>query len=189
MKRVFVCAGANYAYNNKINMQAVLLGRKLAREGVCYVQGGCEMGLMGLTLRGFMSKSSNFEIFVPEHYYRINCDGLEKMLGKYKDKISTTKGEGERLKRIIACDEIVVMPGGLGTLEEFLYSNETKRALEHDKKITIVNIDGFYNGFLSQIEQNKKEGLTKDEYLHFEVVSSVEELSFKETQTTQLEQL
>lgn len=180
MKRVFVCAGANYAKNNKINREAVLLGRKLAREGVCYVQGGCESGLMGLTLKAFMSKSSNFEIFVPEHYYRINCEGLKELLGKFKDKITTTKGEGERLKKIIACDEIVVMPGGLGTLEELLYSNETKRALEHDKKITIVNIDGFYNGFLAQIEQNKKEGLTLDEYLHFEIVSSVEELSFSE---------
>ena len=180
MKRVFVCAGANYAKSMNINKEAVLLGRKLAREGACYVQGGCEMGLMGLTLKGFMASSNNFEIFVPEHYYRINCEGLEQLLGKYKDKITTTKGEGERLKRIIACDEIVVMPGGLGTLEELLYSNETKRALEHDKKITIVNINGFYNGFLSQIEQNKKEGLTLDEYLHFEVVNSVDELCFKD---------
>ena len=180
MKRVFVCAGANYAKSMNINKQAVLLGRKLAREGAVYVQGGCEMGLMGLTLKGFMASSNNFEIFVPEHYYRINSAGLIEALGKFKDKITKTAGEGERLKKIIACDEIVVMPGGLGTLEELLYSNETKRALEHDKKITIVNIDGFYNGFLSQIEQNKKEGLTLDEYLHFEVVSSVEELCFKD---------
>ena len=66
------------------------------------------------------------------------------------------------------------MPGGTGTLEELLYSNEAARTSELKSNITVVNIEGFYNGFIEQLERNQFEGLSnaRDE-LKFKVVDTV----------------
>ncbi len=67
--------------------------------------------------------------------------------------------------------------GETGTLEEFLYCNETLRSREHKSKITLVNIDGFFNGFLQQIKTNIEQGMSKDSAIRFDIVNDVNEIS------------
>ena len=102
---------------------------------------------------------------------------MTKIIGQPNLKLTITKGESDRLAKIIACDEIIIMPGGTGTLEELLFVNETSRSNEHKKNITLVNIDGFYNGLLQQINTNIREGLSKTTTIRFKVVNSVDQLS------------
>ncbi len=177
MKRVFVCEGMKFAKNNNINIQAKRLGRILAANpDVQYVQGGSNMGLMGETLAGYLETRKDPKFFIPENYWDIDSPALCKMVGKNNFDATKTKGEAARLQAITNCDQIIVMPGGLGTLEELLYCNETSRSGEHSCGITVVNIDGFYDGLLQQLDSYIKEGLLTSDLVYFSVVKSVDDI-------------
>lgn len=177
MKRVFVCAGMGLAKSEKINNEAKMLGEILAENNeITYVQGGSDKGLMGKTLKEFLKHSKNVEFLIPDVYYEYDAPALIKLVGKENFKATITRGEAGRLQAIKGCDLIIVLPGGTGTLEELLYCNETSRSGEHKTRIILVNIDGYYNGFLKQLETNFEEGLSRRSAIRFDTISSVEAL-------------
>ena len=178
MEKVFVCASMQLAKNQNINSQAQKLGTILAQNDVKYVQGGYNGGLMGLTLNAFLQKSKNVEFYIPKAYYDYDAPTLEKLVGKEYFKAYKVNGEAERLKRIVKCDKVVVLPGGTGTIEELLYSNETARAKEHTAQIYLINIDGYFDGFLNQVKLSIDQGFSTPEAIKFTVLNSVDELSF-----------
>jgi len=178
MKRVFVCAGMSLSNSEKINNEAKMLGEILAEDKeITYVQGGSDKGLMGKTLKEFLKHSKNVEFLIPDVYYDYDAPALIKLVGKNNFKVKITHGEAGRLQGIKDCDLIIVLPGGTGTLEELLYCNETSRSGEHKTRIILVDIDGFYNGFINQLVTNFKYGLSRQSAIRFEVVSSVQEIN------------
>ena len=179
VKKVFVCAGMGLAKNEDINIQARRLGEILAgNNDIVYVQGGSDQGLMGETLKSFIKTSNRVEFLIPDRYFEYDSPNLIKLVGEQNFKYSITKGEAGRLQGIKDCDYIVVLPGGSGTLEELLYCNETLRSGEHTNKVVIVNIAGYYNGFLQQLKAMLNEGLFKESAIRFKIVDSVDELDF-----------
>lgn len=178
MEKVMVCASMNIPKNKNIIKQARELGYMLADSGVEYVQGGSAQGLMGETLKAFLTKSKNVKFIIPNAYYDYDAPELEKLVGKENFHVKRVEGEADRLKLLRKCDRIIVLPGGLGTLEELLYCNETARAKEHCNKIDLINIDGYYDGFLKQVKTNIKEGLSKPNVIKFNVINDVNELDF-----------
>ena len=113
---------------------------------------------------------------IPDVYYKEDSPSLVKLVGEKHFQAKITKGEAGRLYEIIHCDKIIVFPGGTGTLEELLYSNETHRSGENKATITVVNIDGFFDGVLSQIQTCFDKGLADKSVINFNVVDSVEDL-------------
>lgn len=178
MEKIFVCAGMNLAKNNEINNQAIELGTILANNNAQYVQGGSNQGLMGLTLKSFLEKSKNVRFIIPSQYYDYDAPELEKMVGSNNFNAEKVESEVERLKKIKECDRIIVLPGGTGTLEELLYCNETLRSNEHTACVELINIDGFYDGFLNQLKENIKEGFSKPSTIKFKVYENVKQLNF-----------
>lgn len=177
MKNIFVCAGMSTAKNDNINNQAYELGIILAKAGYTYSQGGSAQGLMGLTLKGFLEYSNKVKFYIPEKYYACDIQELKPLFNNPEQMdITITNGEAERLKSIIQSDEIIILPGGTGTLEELLYCNETARAKEHQTKINLINIDGYYDGFLAQVESNKNQGFTKPTAINYKVYNSIFEI-------------
>ncbi len=78
---------------------------------------------------------------------------------------------GERKAKLIELsDALVVLPGGLGTLDEVTEVLELKKHSLHDKAIIFINTDGFYDGFKQQLERMDREGFLPralDEFLFF----------------------
>lgn len=69
-------------------------------------------------------------------------------------------------------DCLIVLPGGVGTFDE-LWDVVSSRSLGFKdltgKPICLVNTDGFYDGFITQIQRASQEGLlygTVDSYFH-----------------------
>ncbi len=66
---------------------------------------------------------------------------------------------GQRKAKLLErADAIVVLPGGLGTLDEITETMELKKHNVHNKAIVFLNTDGFYEGFKLQLERMNKEG-------------------------------
>lgn len=169
--KVFVAAGA-YRPKNEIYLKdAKRLGELLAENHLTYVQGGCDKGLMGATYGEFLLHSDDAELIIPTAYR----GDVENM--PYK-KLHLVDSINERLMLISRiCKYIIVIAGGLGTMDEITNFIETYRGKEHKAKLILVNLNGFYDMYLEQTKRMVEEGLVMEGVFEniVKVVSSSEE--------------
>lgn len=66
---------------------------------------------------------------------------------------------GDRKAKLLErSDAIVVLPGGIGTLDEITEVLELKKHSLHNKAVVFLNTDGFYSGLKTQLERMDSEG-------------------------------
>ena len=180
MKKVFVCAGSDLPKNQKIIKQAQILGKILAQSNCIYAQGGSANGLMGASLQEFIKyKKKDLEFFIPEKYFEYDTKDLIALLGDNKGMYQKMRSESQRLEAIKQCDKIIVLPGGTGTIEEVLFCNETARSNEHQNEIILVNIDGFFDNLIKQIQTCIDFGFSNQNAIKLKIVNNVEEINLK----------
>jgi uncharacterized protein (TIGR00730 family) len=74
-------------------------------------------------------------------------------------------------------DAFIVLPGGLGTLDETMEITTWRQLDLHKKPVIILNIDGYWDPLLAMLDSVVAEGFMHNGHLqHFETVSSVEAL-------------
>jgi uncharacterized protein (TIGR00730 family) len=72
-------------------------------------------------------------------------------------------------------DAFVAMPGGLGTLEEFVEQLTWSQLEQHQKPIVLTNIDGYWDPLLAMFGDMKGEGFIRPGLeLNLEVVDQVD---------------
>jgi len=84
----------------------------------------------------------------------------------------------ERKELMVAdTDAVIALPGGSGTLEELLEVITLKRLGLYTKPIIIVNINGYYNSLISQLEQCVSENFMSKKHLHmWSVIQDISEI-------------
>ncbi|MCK9304146.1 MAG: TIGR00730 family Rossman fold protein [Bacteroidales bacterium] len=140
--------------------------------GLKVICGGSSRGLMGIIIDRMIQKGGRVEgvmpLFMKE--LELNHPVLESII--YVNTLSERK---EKLRE--TSDAVVAMPGGLGTLEEFLETFTLKRLGLYDGETILLNINGFYNGLISLFEQYERERfLGKNWRYNLKVAESVPEL-------------
>ncbi|STZ88835.1 lysine decarboxylase superfamily protein [Mycolicibacterium fortuitum] len=55
-------------------------------------------------------------------------------------------------------DALMVMPGGLGTLDEATEILELRKHRRHDKPVVLLNTAGFYDGLVIQLRRMEQDG-------------------------------
>ncbi|MBO5370027.1 MAG: TIGR00730 family Rossman fold protein, partial [Clostridia bacterium] len=125
--------GASSVKTDKKYIDAVEnLCYKLASEGHSLVYGAGANGLMGAAARGF-TKGGGHIIGVVPHFF--NIDGI---LYDKCDELIRTETMRER-KQIMEdkADVFVVVPGGVGTFDEFFEILTLKQLARHSKAMII----------------------------------------------------
>jgi uncharacterized protein (TIGR00730 family) len=75
----------------------------------------------------------------------------------------------------VRSDAFVALPGGLGTLEEFVEQLTWAQLEQHQKPIVLANIDGFWDPLLVLFDQMREEGfIRRGLELHLELVESID---------------
>ena len=73
-------------------------------------------------------------------------------------------------------DAFIIVPGGIGTLDEFFECITLKKLKKHDKKIVVFNINGFYDTMFKMIDEMGEKGfLYKQEEL-FKKANTIDEI-------------
>jgi uncharacterized protein (TIGR00730 family) len=130
------------------------LAKLLAESGHCMIYGGSDYGLMKLMADG-MQQGGAKVVGVTIPIYAVHAR-------KSADEIVVANTLGERKATILErSDVVVVLPGGLGTLDEMTEILELKRQNHHDKLIVVLDIDGFYEGFRTQLGRIAEENMFK----------------------------
>lgn len=101
----------------------------------------------------------------------ISVEMLKDVARTDADEMIITKDLSERKAMMLKrSDAIVVLPGGVGTLDEVTEAIETKKHHLHHKPIVFLNTDNFYEGLKSQLQRMQADGfLTRplEEFVRF----------------------
>jgi uncharacterized protein (TIGR00730 family) len=123
------------------------LGALMARDGHRLVFGGGKEGLMGACARGLLRAGGHALGIAPRFFdepgilLKEECDFL----------FTETMSERKRLMEDQA-DAFIVLPGGIGTYEEFFETLTLKQLGRHAKPMALLNTLGYYNSLVQTLE-------------------------------------
>ena len=158
-------AGVNPAYAEG----ARELGRLLAEEGIGLVYGGGSLGLMCETARSVIRHGGRVTGVIPAFLSQ-----REHMLLEAHELVVVENMHQRKHLMFMKSDAFVALPGGLGTLEEFVEQLTWAQLEQHQKPIVLANIDGSWDPLLSLFAAMRQEGVIRRGLeLHLEVVDSV----------------
>jgi uncharacterized protein (TIGR00730 family) len=132
---------------------ATELGKLIAVLGLKLVYGGGKVGLMGAVANAVLANGGRAMGVIPklltdwEHQH----DGLTEL-------IVVSDMHTRKKMMYDMCDAAIIMPGGFGTLDEFFEMLTWNQLKIHDKKIYLLNSDGFYDHMALHLNHLQKEG-------------------------------
>ncbi len=137
---------------------ASTFGRLMAEHGCTLIYGGGRVGLMGLvadaTIEGGGSVVGIIPSFLQKH--EVGHTGLDELV------VTSSMHERKNLMYERA-DAFVVLPGGLGTLDETMEALTWAQLKLSDKPIVIVDVAGFWQPLLRLIEHTIDSGFARPE--------------------------
>jgi len=119
------------------------VGAELAAAGHSLVSGGGRVGMMGTVAAGARSAGGHTLGVMPETLIAMEIADSES------DELVVTDGMTDRKTvMIMRSDAFLILPGGLGTLDELFEVWTTATLGLHTKPVVVLDIDGFYTGLL-----------------------------------------
>lgn len=167
-----VFCGSRIGTDPVFAQQSEKLGRLLGERGIHLIYGGGGIGLMAEVAGATLQAGGKVTGIIPEFLraYEVGAvDGADEII---------VDGMHERKAKMFELsDGFVVMPGGLGTLDESLEITTWKQLQEHNKPIVFVNIKGYWDPFFALIDRVVDAGFghdkVKDLYVVVENVDQV----------------
>jgi uncharacterized protein (TIGR00730 family) len=99
----------------------------------------------------------------------------EHMLLEVQELVVVENMHQRKHLMFVKSDAFVALPGGLGTLEEFVEQLTWSQLERHQKPIVLANIGGFWNPLLKLFGDMRQEGFIRHGLeLHLEVVNRVD---------------
>ena len=133
---VCVYCGASFGRDERHGIAAARLGRLMAERGLTLVYGGGGVGLMGELARACLGAGGAVVGVIPRFLSRAERK-LEALT-----RLEVVDSMHERKARMFAlADAFIVLPGGLGTLEETLETLTWRQLGLHAKPIVLVDLD------------------------------------------------
>ncbi len=128
----------------------------LAKRGHTLIFGGGANGLMGAMARGF-TKGGGYIIGVAPRFF-----DLPGVLYQQCDEFVYPDSMRDRKKYMEDnADAFIVVPGGIGTYEEFFEVLTLKQLARHAKPIVLYNVRGFYDRITALIREDTAAGFIR----------------------------
>ncbi|MFV3075663.1 TIGR00730 family Rossman fold protein [Niveispirillum fermenti] len=177
IRSVCVYCGSSDFVADSFKEAARQTGTLLARSGFDLVYGGGRVGLMGIVADAGLSAGAKVTGIIPDHIKRYEVDhlGLTELI--VVESMHTRKR-----MMVERSDAFVILPGGIGTLDEMFEIITWRQLRLHGKPVIIVNIDGFWDPLLALLDHMtltgfmRKPNLPGAEDRLYHVVDSVEEV-------------
>jgi uncharacterized protein (TIGR00730 family) len=123
----------------------------IGNGGHTLVWGGSDTGLMKVVADGVRETGGRL--------VGISVEFLREWARPDADEMVIAKDLAERKALLLGqSDAVVVMAGGLGTLDEATEILEQRKHRLHDKPVVLLNTAGFYDGLIIQLRRMEDEG-------------------------------
>jgi len=156
MKRICVFCGSSGGVLEEYAARASALGEELARRGIGLVYGGASVGLMGSVANAALARGGEVIGVIPKALVReeVVHTGLTDL--RVVASMHARKAEMERLS-----DGFIALPGGIGTLEEFVEMLTWLQLRFHAKPCGLLNVNGYYDHFVRFLDHAVEQGFLK----------------------------
>lgn len=160
---ITVFCGSSMPMKDSYAEAATLLGKTIAEKGHTLLYGGSNLGVMGLVSGAALSAGGRVTGVIPSFFSEeiINSQPVTELV--------RVKSMAERKEYLIAVSHaFIALPGGIGTLDEILevmvanqlglMKDSNGNTITEGKPIALLNPDGFYDPFFSQIKTMGENG-------------------------------
>jgi uncharacterized protein (TIGR00730 family) len=145
--RVCVFCGSSVGRGSAYTAVAAGVGKLLAARGITVVYGGAAVGTMGIVADAALAAGGDVIGVIPGGLFsqEVPHQGLTEQ------HVVTSMHE-RKAKMADLSDAFLVLPGGLGTLEELFEVWTWAKIGLHGKPIGLVDTDGFYQPLVRMVE-------------------------------------
>ncbi len=139
MSSLCVLCGSREGNDPAYHAAAVTLGSLMAARGVRLVYGAGSIGLMGAIADSVLANGGEVIGVIPEFLVR------HEVAHRRLSGLVVTDSMHERKRRMFElADGFVVLPGGLGTLDEAFEIVTWKQLRLHSSPIVVLDVDGYW---------------------------------------------
>lgn len=158
MNRIVVFCGSSLGFNSIYKEAAIALGNYFANHHIGLVYGGGKIGMMGVLADTILAKEGEVIGVIPKLLEKeeVMHAGVEEMI--VCKKMSERKVIMSKL-----IDGYITLPGGFGTLDELFEALTLNQLHIEQKPVGLLNINGFFDAILMQIDKMVAEGYIKEE--------------------------
>jgi uncharacterized protein (TIGR00730 family) len=145
---ICVFCGSSFGTNPRFREAARALGAGIARLGFSMVYGGGANGLMGEVAGAAQAGGADVQGIIPAF--------LQDLIAPVsaEDKLIVTPHIQERKALMLqVSDAFLVLPGGLGTFDEFFEVATEAQLGVHAKPIIVVNVDGYFDSLDAMLRE------------------------------------
>jgi uncharacterized protein (TIGR00730 family) len=153
IKNIYVFCGSSPEKEREFLESTNHLGRVLVERKIHLVYGGGSLRLMGSVSTTAFLEGNQVLSIIPKALAKV--DIIEKTVGEELQVSTMSKRMNAMFDH---ADAFIALPGGLGTLEEIFHISSWAQLDIHQKPISLLNVNGFYDKLLSfldhVVEQN-----------------------------------
>lgn len=148
MKKITVFCSSSHQLDQHYYDEASLMGRWIGTHNCTLVYGGSARGTMERVAQAVKQHGGKVHGIIPERF------ASQNMASAYADEVTVTADMHERKRLLLAeSDAVVVLPGGAGTIDEFLDAYVSRKLGYIQAPIIVCNTGGFFNPLLAQLER------------------------------------
>jgi uncharacterized protein (TIGR00730 family) len=158
MRRICVFCGSSFGSRPEYRQAAAEVGALLARKGVGLVYGGSNVGLMGVVADTVLAAGGDVIGVIPEALVakEVAHRGLADL------RVVGSMHERKALMAELS-SAFLALPGGFGTLEEFIEAVTWSQLGLHRKPCGLLNLCGFYDSLLALLDHAVDERFLRPE--------------------------
>ncbi|WP_342647251.1 TIGR00730 family Rossman fold protein [Mucilaginibacter sp. CSA2-8R] len=147
MKSICVFCGANFNGDPLLTEAVEQLAEIMVSRNISLIFGGGRVGVMGMIADAVLKRGGKAIGVIPEFLLNkeVGHTGLTEL------HVVQNMHQRKQMMNDL-CDGIITLPGGFGTLEEFFEVLTWLQLGLHQKPIGILNVNGFYDFLLKQMD-------------------------------------
>ena len=172
LSAVCIYCGSAVGRNARHQEAARRFGHDLGSRGIRLIYGGGRVGLMGEVADAALAAGGKVVGVIPEH-----LESREKgHHGLTELRVVRSMHERKNLMFELA-DAFVVLPGGLGTLDEAFEMITWRQLGLHDKPIAFADVDGYWSSFADLVAHVIRHGFASpDVTQHYLMVAEIDDI-------------
>jgi uncharacterized protein (TIGR00730 family) len=156
LSSICVYCGSSAGVAQSYKDAAVELGREAGERGIEIIYGGGRVGLMGLVADAAIAAGGRVTGIIPSHILE-----MEVAHQTLSELIVVENMHQRKMLMFERSDAFVVLPGGLGTLDEAFEILTWKQLGLHSRPVLLANIGGYWDGLLGLIRNGVAEGFIR----------------------------
>lgn len=166
LNSITVFCGSSYGDNPIFKDAAQQLGRVLAEQNLNLIYGGASVGLMGELANSTLLHGGNVIGVMPQAL-------IDKEIAHTSlTELIVVSSMHERKKKMAElADGFIALPGGPGTIEEFMEMFTWSQLGFHQKPIGLLNVDHYYDHFIDFIHYMNERKFLHDQYRNMALTS------------------